>query len=192
MNYLVTSQLARGEEKLIASFDSEDEVLLFISKKLNIDEEEGKKVIYRLYGEYELLQVWNIDNISISSAMYADGNADIDNLPPGVFEVMINFVDPLQRIPIAQFYAKSDALLFIVSAFEDENDRHANDVFFIFKGNLLMHTVNKSILEKQKRGAGGASGQENGSKYQISPLSTRPTPGGGPPDYWVEKDDADE
>lgn len=192
MHYMVTSHYARGEERWIASFDSTDEARLFLRKKSSIDEEEGKKVIYRLYDDQELLQEWNKDNISITCALYADGNADFDNVPPGVFKVMMNSVNLLQKTPMAQFHAQNDAMLFIVSAFEAENDTHANDVFFIFKGNLLMHTVNKSILEKRKRGSGSTNGQEKGSTYQISPLSTRPTPGGGPPDYWVEKEDTDE
>lgn len=192
MHYMVTLHYARGEEKWIASFDSTNEARLFLSKKSSIDEEEGKKVIYRLYGDQELLQEWNKDNISVTCALYADGNADFDNVPPGVFKVMKNSVNPLQKTPMAQFYAQNDAMLFIVSAFEAENDPYANDVFFIFKGNLLMHTVNKSILEKRKKGSVSASDKEKGSTYQISPLSTRPTPGGGPPDYWVEKEDTDE
>ncbi len=191
MQYMVTSHYARGEEKWIASFDLRDRVQVFISKKIAIDEEEGKKVIYRLYDNQELLQAWNKDNISITHALYADGNADFDNVPPGFFMVMLNSVNLSRDSPIAQFHAENDAMLFIVSLFEAEKSMHANDVFFIFKGNLLMHTVNRSILEKRKRGSGSARDMQKGS-FQISPLSTRPTPGGGPPDYWVGKEDVEE
>jgi len=192
MHLFVTSQFARGEEKLIALFESIDHARLFLLNKSYRDDEEGKKIIYRLYKNQDLLQVWNKDNISISSALYADGISDFDNPSLCIFEVMINYINYNQRTPIAKFNVELDAMLFIISAFKAENDIHANDVFFIFKGQLLMHTVNKSILEKQKNGLSGTSNQDNSSKYQISPLSTRPTPSGGPPDYWVKKDDTEE
>ncbi len=192
MDYIITEHYARGEEKPIAAFNELNEAKLFMTKKSAIDEKEKKQVIYRLYEDDELLQELNKENISTTHAKYAEGNGDFNNTPPFIFQVMIKTTDSLERKKIAQFDDKNDAYLFIVSKYEAVNTIHENDLFFIFKDKVSIDTINKTIFANRKTESGGSSSNEQGSTYKLSPLSMRPTPGGGPPDYWVKKEDDDE
>lgn len=189
MNYKITKHYARGEEQLIAEFNELNEAKLFIIKKSSTDELERKKVIYRLYDEQELLHELNQENISITRAKYAEGNSDFNNAAPFIFQVMIQNMGSLERKTIAQFNDKNDANLFIVCKFEDDHTTLDNDLFLIFKGKILIDTVNKTIIANRKKESSGSSGNEKGATYKLSPLSTRPTPGGGPADYWVKNED---
>lgn len=192
MNYNVTAHYARGEEKLIAEFNELDDAKVFMTKKASIDDEEGKKVIYRVYNDHELLHELNKENLSITHAKYAEGNGDFNHTVPFIFRVMINTVNSLERKTIAQFIDLNDANLFAVCQFEDNNTEHNIGLFFIFKGQVLIDTINKTIYANRKKESTGTRGNDKGSTYQISPLSTRPTPGGGPPDYWIENREEDE
>ncbi|MBX9702739.1 MAG: hypothetical protein K2X39_01170 [Silvanigrellaceae bacterium] len=185
MNYKITQHYARSEEKLIAEINELNEAILFITKKSSVDDEERKKVIYRLYNDNELLQELNKENISITHANFAEDNSDFNNAAPFLFQVVIKAARSLDLKTIAQFNDKKDAILFIAGQFEGENRAHDNDLFFIYKDSVLIDTVNKTIILSQKA---LSSSNEKESTATLSPLSTRPTPGGGPPDYWVEKD----
>jgi hypothetical protein len=59
-------------------------------------------------------------------------------------------------------------------------------LFLTFKDKVLIDTVNRTIIANRKKEYIGSSGTEKGSTYKLSPLSTRPTPDGGPADYWVK------
>lgn len=189
MNYKITEHYARGEEKLIAEFNELYEANLFVTKKSAINEEERKKAIYRVYDDYELLYELNKESVSITHAKYAEDNGDFNNTPPFVFKVMIKTTSSLEREMIAQFYDENDANLFVVCKFEVESTVLDNDLFFVFKDKVLIDTVNKTIIANRKKESSGSSGNEQGLTTRLSPLSTRPTPGGGPADFWVEKAD---
>jgi len=189
MNYKITKHYARGEEQLIAGFNELNDARFFMKKRSSIDDLERKKVIYRLYDDQELLHELNIENISITHAKYAEGTSDFNIAAPFIFLVMIQNIGSLERKTIAQFNDKNDANLYIVCKFEDEHTAPDNDLFLIFKGKILIDTVNKSIIANRKKESSTSSGQDKGSTYKLSPLATRPTPGGGPADYWVKNED---
>jgi hypothetical protein len=189
MNYKITEQYSRGEEKIIAEFAVLHDARFFITKKSSMDDEERKKIIYRIYDDYDLLHELNNANISTGYSKYAEGNGDLNNTVPFIFQVRIGTADSLERTEIAQFHLKKDASLCISGKFELDNTVHSNAIFLIYKGQVLIDTVNKAIIEKRK--SGGIEGNEAGARATLSPLSTRPTPGGGPADYWVEKNDED-
>jgi hypothetical protein len=191
MNFKMTEHYARGEEKLIAAFSELNEATHFLTKKASLNEVERKKIIYRLYDDGELLHELNTENSSSIHAKYAEGNGDFSNAALLTFQVLIKTFDSLEKKTIAQFNDTSDAYLFIVSQFDCNDTVHDNDLFFIVKSNLLIDTVNKSIIEHRNKESGGSNSNESGSSYKLSPLSTRPTPGGGPPDYWVRNEDDD-
>jgi len=192
MNYKITKQYARSEETLIAELEEFNEAILFMSKKSSIDEEERKKIIYRLYDDQTLLHELNKENISITRAVYADGISELINTAPFSFQVMFKTMNSLERKVIAQFNEKNDANLFVICKFEIDPTIHDDDLLFVFKNNVLMDTVNKTTIANRKKEASGSRGSEKESTYKLSPLSTRPSPGGGPPDYWVKVDDEDE
>ncbi|MDP3269630.1 hypothetical protein [Legionella rowbothamii] len=192
MNFKITEHYARGEEKLIAEFNELNDAKFFMTKKSSINDVERKKVIYRLYDDHELLHELNNENISITHAKYAEGNGDFNNAAPFIFQVMIKTLDSLERKTIAQFNDKNDAILFVACKFENDNTMHDNDLLLIFKDKISIDTVNKTIIANRKNESSGSSGNEKGSTYKLSPLSTRPTPGGGPADYWVKNEDEDE
>lgn len=186
MKYTITEQYARSEEKPIAEFNELHEARLFITKKSVINDDERKKVIYRLYDDAELFYELNQDNISITHANYAEGNNDFSNTAPFIFQVMISTLNSIERKTIAQFNNKTDAYLFIVSKFEQDNTVIDTDLFLLVKDDMLIDTVNKTIIATRKK---GSSAGERDATYSLSPLSTRPTPCGGPPDYWVKNED---
>lgn len=189
MNYKITEQYSRGEEKVIAAFAELHDARFFIITKSSIDDEERKKIIYRIYDDCDLLHEVNTASISTGYSKYAEGNGDLNNTAPFIFQVRIGTADSLERTEIAQFHIKTDANLFITSKFETDNIVPDNAVFLIYTGQVLIDTLNKTIIEKRK--SGGVDGNEKGSRVTLSPLSTRPAPGGGPADYWVEKNDED-
>lgn len=190
MNYKITEHYERGEEKLIARFNELNDARLYMAKKSSLDEEDKKKIIYRVYDEEdELLHEFNHENIFVTHAKYAEGNGDFNNTDSFIFEVMIKPWDALERKAVAQFTDKNDALLFVSCKFEADNRPHDKDLFFIFKNNNLIDTLNKTINDNRKRESQESSREGKNSTSRLSPLSTRPTPSGGPPDYWVDRGD---
>ncbi|TAL59901.1 MAG: hypothetical protein EPN84_10375 [Legionella sp.] len=186
MNYYLTEHYARGEEKPIAAFIELGDAQLCMEKKSSTDVEEGKKVIYRLYNDHELLHQLNVENISTSHANYAEGNGDF-NSDTFTFQIMMRTINSLEQKSVAQFNHEHDAYLFIASKFEEDTTINENDLFLLFKNNSLIDTLNKTIIENRNKESSRTNQKE--ATYKLSPLSTRPTPGGGPADYWVKDED---
>jgi len=191
MAYKATKQFARGEEKLIAEFSVLKEAIFFITKKSSIDADERKKTIYRLYDDNGLLQVVNKENISFTQANYADGNGEFNNTLPFTFQLKISTGNSSESETVAQFYDKNDAYLFVLKLLEADA-RQDNELLFLFKEKVIMDTLSKSIVANRLEKSDSSLVNEKGSTRHLSPLSTRPTPSGGPPDYWVETDDGDD
>ncbi|WP_019215422.1 hypothetical protein [Legionella tunisiensis] len=189
MRYKITEHYARGEEKLIAEFHELNEARFFIAKKPLLMRKQ-EKIIYRLYDDNELLHELNKASISITHASYAEGNSDFNNAAPLIFQVMVKTMNSLEKEIIAQFHDKHDAKLFIECKIEVDQTIHDGDLFFIFKNKILIDTANKIIIANRKKEAARSAGNEK--SRTLSPLPTRPTPSGGPPDYWVDKRDDDE
>ncbi|WP_454781809.1 hypothetical protein [Legionella sp. WA2022007384] len=59
MQYKITEQFARGEEKVIAEFSDLGDTRIFIAKKLALPDLEKQKIIFRLYDDSDLLQEFN-------------------------------------------------------------------------------------------------------------------------------------
>jgi hypothetical protein len=190
MEYSVTEQYARSEEKFIAKFSDLNAATIFIAQKSSNDNIESRKLIYRLYNESELLQEINKENISVAYAQYAEGSHTFNGRLP--FLVMIKANNALERKPIANFIDIKDAELFIVGKCDADYTIGDNDLFFIFREQNLMDTLNKVILANRKKKSEGTRGNESGSTFQPTPLSRRPTPSGGPSDCWVEKEKDDD
>lgn len=184
----MTEHYARGEEKPIAAFDELDDARMFLTKKSDVDDEERKKVIYRLYDDQDLLYEINKEGVSATHALYAEGNGYFSDAVPFSFQVMIESYHSLERKTVAQFAIQTDASLFARCKSAEDNTFDANDLLMILKDNCLIETLNKTIIANQKKESSD-SGTETGSSYTLSPLSTRPTPSGGPPDYWVKNED---
>lgn len=189
MQYKITEQYSRSEEKPIAEFNELNDATNFMTKKLSNDEEEGKKVIYRLYDDSALLHQRNPDNIITANSGYADGNRDFDTMPPFSYKVMFQLSDTTERKSVANFNDKNDARLFVISKCGFDHTISDNDLFFIYQGNSLIDTLNKIIIGHRNKKSEGSSGQEKGATFRPSPLSTRPIPPGGPTDCWVENEE---
>ena len=99
MEYGVTEQYARSEEKFIAKFSDLNDATIFIAQKSSNDNIESKKLIYRLYNESELLQEINKENISVAYAQYAEGSHNFNGRLP--FLVMIKANNGLEKKPLA-------------------------------------------------------------------------------------------
>ena len=192
MNYKITEQYARGEENPIAEFGELENAKLFITRKSTINDEQEKQIIYRLYDDSELLQEINIKKISIAYAKYAEGDCDIQNSARFSFTVKIQTAPSLERKNIASFNDKNNAELFIIGKCEADETVDSNSLFLIFKDRLLMDTLSKPLLANRKKATDGSSGSDKGSTFRPTPLSTRPTPPGGPSDYWVNNEDEDQ
>lgn len=189
MKYKITSHFARGEEKFIAEFTHMNDAQFFIKNKASIDEEGRKNIIYRLYNELELVHELNIENISVTHANYAEDNRDFNNDAPFIFHVVLKTLAPEEGKIIAQFNDKNDASLFVDCKFEEDSTLDDNDLFLIYKDKILLDTLNKTKIAKRNNEASGSGGDEKESPYKLSPLSTRPTPAGGPADFWVKDEE---
>lgn len=188
MDFKITEQFARSVERFIAECNSADDATLFLQQKLAINEQERKQIIYRVYDEnQELLQESNEGHLTVSQAKYAEGVAEFDDTSPLAFQIFlsVNSGEPSKTL-IAQCNDKKDASLFISSKFEAEAEVLDNAVFFIIKNNMIVDTINKTKVARQSKNCEPAS--DKGSKSQLSPLSTRPTPPGAP-DYWVKREE---
>lgn len=188
MNYYLTGQYARGEENPIAAFNELIDVQEFTTIKLAQDELERKRIVYRVYDDQVLLHQFNSENISTSYAQFAEGNGDFNTVESFIFQVILKpFTNPKQKT-IAQFNHQPDAYLFITAKFANDHALHDKDLLLLFNAKSLIDTLSKTINEH--RGT-SSTHNEQGSGYTLSPLSTRPTPGGGPADYWVKKEEED-
>lgn len=191
MNYTITEQYAKGEERILAEFDEWRDASLFITKKAAKNEEEKKKALYRLYHEDDLVQELNKESISTGFARYAEGNGDLDN--PSLFSFQVLLIrEDLTRTLTAQFINRKDCLWFITIKFKEEGSLLDNETFLIMKDQILFDTINKSIIKHWEEQSDSSRTGDNSSAYKLSPLSTRPTPQGGPADYWVKNDDQTE
>jgi hypothetical protein len=177
MKYKVTRRQLKTKDKLIAAFCASEDAKVFITKKIAKDTADKMKSAYRLYDDLDLLQEYNSE--TFSSIDTEDAEAYID--AKFTFNVRIQPANTLDRTKIACFNDKADASLFISSKCAS----HAMDSFLIFKDEVLISTLNKNMLDNQ---AIRTSGSTDSSKH-LSPLATRPTPAGGPKDYWIDKDD---
>jgi len=177
MDYIVTEQYARGEEKRIAEFDALESIEVFLAAKLSKDEDENKLVIYRVYEDSELIQTINLKSISTTDAYF--------NQQP----VLIYQVRRAHMI-LAQFNSQADAMLFITSQLAREKSGQSAAAWLLFKNNKLIDSLNQSTIRSRQQKS-RADSREEQSNYTLSPLSTRPTPS-GPPDYWVKRNDEDD
>ena len=125
----MTEQYARGEEKPIAEFNELNDAKNFMAKKSSNDEDEGKKVIYRLYDDTNLLHQLNRDNIITANAKYADGNSDFYTMSAFACKVMFQLVNTTERQSIAKFDDKDDARLFVISKCGADGTIFDNDLF---------------------------------------------------------------
>ena len=189
MKYNMTQQYARSEEKPIAGFNELNDATNFMTKKSSSDEDEGKKVIYRLYDDSALLNQLNPDNIITVNAGYEDGNRDFDTMSPLSCKVKFQLVNTTERKSIANFNDKDDARLFVISKCASDHTISDSDLFFIYQDNTLIDTLNKITIGHRNKISEGSRGQGKGATFRPSPLSTRPIPPGGPTDCWVENED---
>ncbi|WP_454784230.1 hypothetical protein [Legionella sp. WA2024007413] len=186
MQYKITAQFARGEEKVIAEFSDLSDTRIFIAKKIAHSELEKQRIIFRLYDDSDLLQEFNRDNISVSYAKYAEGNGDL-NFIQFTFHVLIKIENAKKRI--ANFNDKNDANLFMVGKCELDDALGDDDLLFLFKEQNLIDTLNRTITTHRKKETTRITGNEQGAKFHPTPMPRRPTPPGGPSDYWIEEDD---
>lgn len=187
MQFVVTEHYARGEEKIIAEFKDVDDGKIFISEKCIRNDIERKKCIYRLYNDTpELLHEVNKDNISVSHANFAESDYYF-NRDSLLFLVMMKPFAAEDRQTLAQFGSKNDAHLFIAGKCAKEKMIQDNDLFFIFNGRILLETLSKNIIADRQLTAG--DNQNQGVRFNPSPLSTRPLPPGAPPDSWREDEE---
>ncbi len=187
MRYKITEQFARSEEKVIAEFSELNDSRIFIAKKLTTAELEKQKIIFRLYDDSDLLHELNRENISVAYAKYAEGNGDL-NLTQLPFHVMVNAENTLEKREIANFNDKNHANLFIMSKCESDKTLGDNALFFLFKEQNLIDTLNKTIGIHRKKETTRFTGNEKGAKFHPTPMPRRPTPPGGPSDCWIEED----
>jgi hypothetical protein len=186
MNYKVTKHYLRTKEILIAAFSYLNDAELFLAKKLNQDEKAETKVLYRIYNDFELEKEFNNGVQSFSEPE----DAETYNKAKFVFDVTIQATSSLERITVAYFNNEEDAHLFVVEKCSREDKSDFGDTYLIFKDQILFATLNRTIIDNKALKSQGSAGNSTGAT--LSPLSSRPTPPGGPGDYWVEKKDENE
>ncbi|MDP3704349.1 MAG: hypothetical protein Q8R24_00380 [Legionellaceae bacterium] len=189
MKYKLTEQYARGEEMLFAEFQELLDVNIFMAKKSHQDDEQGHELIYRLYDDSELLREFNKKNISVGYAQFAESNGDLTNQARSFFNVLIKPVYSSERTPIANFYDEHDASLFITNKCNIDETIHDNDLFLVFKNNVLYTTSSRILLSNQKKEYAGSTEGRKGAVFRPTPMPMRPIPPGFPSDHWDEENE---
>ncbi|WP_115707795.1 hypothetical protein [Legionella sainthelensi] len=191
MRYKISEQFARGEEKAIAEFKEFNDAKIFIDQKQENTQIEKQKIIFRLYDDCDLLHEFNEYNSTVAYAKYADGNGDF-NIIKFPYHVMIKAQHATDKKCIANFIHKINANLFVISKCNRDALLNENDLFFIFKEQNLIDTLNKIICIHRKTKSDRTDDNEKGAKFHPSPLPKRPIPPGGPSDCWIEENNGDE
>lgn len=188
MQYKITEQFARGEEKAIAEFYDLYDSRIFLAQKIADADLEKQKIIFRVYDDSELVHESNRAHISISYAKYAEGNGDLAlaQLP---IHLMIQSTPSTQKINIANFHIRNDAYLFATQKCELDDRIKDNTLFFIYQEKNLIDTVSKTVIINRKKEAARYTRNENKAVFHPTPLSIRPKPPGGPSYCWIEEDD---
>jgi hypothetical protein len=106
------------------------------------------------------------------------------------FNVRVQDLNSLERTTLAYFNDKEDANLFVRGKYSNINKTEGLDTFMIFKDQVLIATLTKNVLDNQSLRDIFSSETFKGAT--LSPLSTRPTPPGGPADYWKESREFDD
>ncbi len=182
MDYKITQHYERGEEQIIAEFKFISEARIFLRKKMSLAAEERIKIIYRLYDNEVLLEELNHDHVSATHADYAEGNRDIE-ITSFIYHVYLKKENSAQKI-VAHFNDQKDAWLFLAALYESD-PTYDDDLFLIFKNNVLIETLNKNILNNQSV----LSTNKPNTLFSPTPFPTTLTPHGSPSDYWGKKDE---
>lgn len=184
MNYQVTEQYPRSKETFIAELNELMDVQSFLSIQLAHDLDAHKRRIYRVYHEGDLLEVINREGLSIVQAQYTEVDPELMVYQSLLFSVVNERSSTGEKKTLGRFNDGELAQLFILGKCEFDQGVRDNDLFFIFKGKVLQHTLNKIILEQATHG-----GESQSARFQPSPMPTRPTPFGGVGDCLVDEDD---
>ncbi|MDF1684919.1 MAG: hypothetical protein P1U36_09750 [Legionellaceae bacterium] len=126
-------------------------------------------------------------HVSVAFAIYAEGNGDLNRAEPLEFHVRIKSNHDLEQQAIARFHDQNNAYLFVMCIYESYQDEQ-NTVFLIYQNKNLIQILDKTKIENQNKASDQSNRGKQSSTAHLSPLSTRPTPNGGPPDYWVSHD----
>lgn len=188
MRYTVSEQFIKGEEELIAEFFEFNDSAMFVSQKLSESSEENKKVIYRIYGDTELLHEFNPENSSVMYAKYAENDGDIGFIKPFFYNAWVKIGQESQRNNIANFNHKEDATLFVNGKCEEVSQNNQHEQFFIYQGQVLIETLNRMQAKERHKQSLVSKAREPGAFYRPTPLPTRPTPPGFPTNCAVDED----
>jgi hypothetical protein len=192
MNFRVTEQYARGEESLFTEFNALEDALLFLAKKLIIDEKDKRKILYRLYNAGDLFKQINQNNVCVTHAHYFDGNGDITDDVHFAYTVRLQVAPSSERLEIARFNDRIDARIFITERVKNSGDETKGDLYFIFKDNQLMDTASNIMTQNLKKAHDGPNGNVTGEMFQPTPLPMKPVPPGFQHSSWVNKEEDDE
>ncbi|MFA6303864.1 MAG: hypothetical protein WC627_12140 [Legionella sp.] len=179
MKYKVTSHFYKSKERLIAAFSKEDDAKTFIQEKIIKDEGLKQTIVYELYDDLSWIYEFN-NQMGLARELEDPEAFDDESC---LFSVVTQSDQNPERTPIALFHNKEDAYLFISS----KCATNYHDNFMIFKGKLLVDTLNKNILMHKVLKDSIPSDHSKGES--LSPFTTKPSLPGGPIDFWVEKKD---
>ncbi|HFL2714580.1 TPA: hypothetical protein ACGWTM_001737 [Legionella pneumophila] len=179
MNYKVTRTYPRSKELLLAGFLDIDDAQEFIHKKISIDESSGKKVLYRIYDDINL--IFELHNEMQSGTDAEDPESfDHSNL---AYSLKVLLEPDLDKSAIAYFNDQDDAKLFALLKCSLDS-RHT---YIIYKGNVMIERITTNTIASQKlKEDSQAVGKS--SSFKPTPLKTRPTPPGGPSDCWEDNE----
>jgi hypothetical protein len=186
MNYKVTKLYLKSKELLIADFSYLNDAKIFIKQKISQDEINKHSSLYRIYDDLELVNEFN-------NGVQAYGDpedSETYNNAKFLFMVKMQSVNSQESSTVAGFNDKADADLFVIGQYSHNDKAGDLNRFMIYKDHLLIATLTKNILDNKALKDLVSSGTGQGAT--LSPLSTRPTPPGGPGDYWKEQSDKEE
>jgi hypothetical protein len=184
MNYQVTEQYPRSKETFIAELNELMDVQSFLSIQLARDSDTHTKRIYRVYHDGDLLEVINKDGLAVVQAQYTEVDPELMIYQSLLFSVEQERSITGEKKTLGRFNDSELAQLFVFGKCDFDQGVSPDDLFFIFKGKVLQHTLNKMLVEQAAHG-----GESQSARFQPSPMPRRPTPFGGVGDCLLDEDD---
>ncbi len=178
MNYQVTQQYARDEERLIANFTALTEAKAYIAACLERDAQLRVTIVYRLFDRKHCLQEYNKAKAGalLHEALYADGTRFLPETIQHGYDVVS---DAGAAASVAAFYHVNDARDFIVRGLMQAIAASRIVNYQLKQEKTLIEAMDSATFAAAQ--SGGEGGMKSSVAFAPTPLNTSPRPPGTPP-----------
>lgn len=189
MQYKVTRQYAKEDEKSLAEFINPDDAMIFIDAKSLLDEKQGAIIIYRLFDHNKLTNEINKAKIKIpiSRAKYAEGDFDLLEPFANPFKVIRKNGDGIESL-VARFNTIADARIFVEAKLSTKSIRITNnEVYKIMNMDTFVERLNGADFDTITSQSQSSEGNQKTQSFRPTPFATSLRL--GPPKWVVDEEE---